>query len=33
MDEDNFKLPSFNEYQAYQRGIQKALTKLDNLLP
>ena len=33
MDEDNFKLPAFNEYQAYQRGIQKALTKLYNLLP
>ena len=33
MDEENFKLPTFNEYQAYQRGIQKALTKLYNLLP
>jgi hypothetical protein len=33
MDEEYFKLPAFNEYQAYQRGIQKALTKLYNLLP
>jgi hypothetical protein len=33
MDEENFKLPAYNEYQAYQRGVQKALTKLYNLLP
>lgn len=33
MEEDNFKLPAFSEYQAYHRGIQKSLTKLYNLLP
>tara|TARA_R110002126_G_scaffold111685_1_gene249576 strand:- start:870 stop:1076 length:207 start_codon:yes stop_codon:yes gene_type:complete len=33
MDEENFQLPAFSEFQAYQRGIQKALTKLYNLLP
>ena len=33
IDEETFKLPAYNEYQAYQRGLQKALTKLYNLLP
>jgi hypothetical protein len=33
MDEEGFKLPAYNEYQSYQRGLQKALTKLYNLIP
>ena len=32
-DEDNFTLPSWSEFQAYQLGIQKAYTKLLNLIP
>ena len=31
--EDNFTLPSWSEFQAYQLGIQKAYTKLLNLIP
>ena len=33
IDEDNFSLPSWSEYQAYQLGIQKALQKVNNLIP
>jgi len=32
-EEDNFTLPSWSEFQAYQLGIQKACNKLLNLLP
>jgi len=32
-DEDNFTLPSWSEFQAYQLGIQKAYTKLLTLIP
>ena len=32
IDEDNFSLPSWSEYQAYQLGIQKALHKVNNLI-
>jgi len=33
IDEDNFSLPSWSEYQAFQLGFQKAFTKLYNLIP
>lgn len=33
IDEDNFTLPSWAEYQAYQLGFQKAFNKLYNLIP
>jgi hypothetical protein len=33
LDEKSFELPSWSEYQAFQLGIQKALTKLSNLIP
>lgn len=33
IDEDNFTLPSWAEYQAYQLGLQKAFNKLYNLIP
>tara|TARA_R110001606_G_scaffold96889_1_gene214322 strand:- start:100 stop:324 length:225 start_codon:yes stop_codon:yes gene_type:complete len=33
IDEDNFSLPSWSEFQAYQLGIQKALHKVNNLIP
>lgn len=33
MDEENFTLPSWSEYQAYQLGIQRAFTKILNQLP
>ena len=33
MDEENFSKPSWSEFQAYQRGIQKAYTKLLNAIP
>ena len=32
-EEDNFTLPSWSEFQAYQLGIQKAYNKLLNLIP
>jgi hypothetical protein len=32
-DEDNFTLPSWSEFQAYQLGIQKAYNKLLTLIP
>lgn len=32
-DEDNFTLPSWSEYQAYQLGSIKAYTKILDLLP
>ena len=33
LDEDNFTLPAWSEYQAYQLGFQKAFSKLYNLIP
>jgi hypothetical protein len=33
LDEDNFTLPSWSEYQAFQLGFQKAFLKLNNLIP
>jgi hypothetical protein len=33
MEEENFSLPSWSEYQAYQLGFQKAFLKLYNQLP
>jgi hypothetical protein len=33
IDEENFSLPSWAEYQAYQLGFQKAFLKLQSLLP
>lgn len=33
IDEENFSLPSWSEYQAFQLGFQKAFSKLYNLLP
>jgi len=33
MDEENFSMPSWSYHQAYLQGIQKAFTKLYNLLP
>lgn len=33
LDEDNFGKPAWSEYQAYQLGFQKALTKLDSFIP
>jgi hypothetical protein len=33
MDEENFNKPSWSEFQAYQRGILKAYTKLNNVIP
>lgn len=33
LEEENFSLPSWSEYQAYQLGFQKAFLKLYNLLP
>lgn len=32
-DEDNFTMPSWSEYQAYQLGTQKAFQKLLDFLP
>lgn len=32
-DEDNFTLPSWSEFQAYQLGQQKAFQKLLDFLP
>jgi hypothetical protein len=31
--EENFSLPAWSEYQAYQLGFQKAFLKLQSLLP
>jgi len=33
LDDDNFKKSSRSEYQAFQLGFQKALTKLDLFIP
>ena len=33
LDEGTFDKPSWSEYQAYQLGIQKAFSKLYNLIP
>lgn len=33
LEEDSFNKPSWSEYQAYQLGIQKAYSKLNNLIP
>lgn len=33
VDEENFTLPSWSEFQAFQLGIQKALSKLQTLIP
>ena len=33
LDEDNFTLPAWSEYQAFQLGFQKAFSKLYNLIP
>lgn len=33
MNEDSFTKPSWSEYQAYQMGLQKAYTKVKDLLP
>lgn len=33
IDEETFDKPSWAEYQAYQLGIQKAFSKLYNLIP
>lgn len=33
LEEENFSLPSWSEYQAYQLGFQKAFLKLYNQLP
>jgi hypothetical protein len=33
LDEDNFTLPAWSEYHAYQLGFQKAFSKLYNLIP
>jgi hypothetical protein len=33
MDEENFNTPAWSEFQAYQLGLQKAFTKVLNLIP
>jgi hypothetical protein len=33
LSEDNFTLPAWSEFQAYQLGFQKAFSKLDELIP
>jgi|TARA_B110000977_G_C11057309_1_gene484576 hypothetical protein len=33
MDEDSFNIPAWSEKQAYQLGLQKAFTKVLNLIP
>jgi len=33
MDEENFSKPCWSEFQAYQRGLQRAYTKLLNVIP
>ena len=33
VDEDNFSLPAWSEFQAYQLGMQKAYRKVLDLLP
>lgn len=33
MDESNFSHPAWSELQAYQLGLQKAFTKVLNLIP
>jgi len=32
-DEENFSLPAWSEYQAYQLGMQKAFVKILDLIP
>jgi hypothetical protein len=33
IDEETFDKPAWSQYQAYQLGIQKAFSKLYNLIP
>jgi hypothetical protein len=33
LDETSFDKPSWSEFQAYQLGVQKAYSKLYNLIP
>jgi hypothetical protein len=33
LDESNFTLPAWSEFQAYQLGYQKAFSKLRSLIP
>jgi hypothetical protein len=33
LSEDNFSLPSWSEFQAYQLGIQRAYSKLKDAIP
>ncbi len=33
IDEENFTLAAWSEFQAFQLGIQKALSKLQTLVP
>lgn len=33
LDEESFEKPSWSEYQAFQLGYQKALSKLENFIP
>lgn len=33
MNEDSFTKPSWSEYQAYQLGLQKAYTKVKEIIP
>jgi hypothetical protein len=33
MDEDSFTSPAWSEFQAYHLGLQKAFTKVLNLIP
>lgn len=33
LDEDSFEKPAWSEYQAYQLGYQKALSKIENFIP
>lgn len=33
MNEDSFSKPSWSEYQAYQLGMQKAFSKVKEIIP
>lgn len=33
LSEENFSIPSWSEFQAYQLGMQKAFIKLNDLIP
>lgn len=33
LDESNFEKPAWSQYQAYMLGVQKAFSKLYNLIP